>query len=235
MSNLLVGEQVLRNAIASNPQKYGAIKSALDQGVKTVRQGMHYFGRKVAVNSDLGGGSTINLIRTEDVKKEGVRSIDKGKVPAGSIFVAVGFMLEYATLSASSGKDADEVLFSNKIYNPQDTNFVEAETTGGTEYALSVAKQRIPTKVLNSEITLKRGNNTYFFGLFQDCCKENSIDQVIGTGLNNASGVTFLPSPIIFDDEASLKAEILLPVNGAAGTADHFFRIRWYGFEVADI
>jgi hypothetical protein len=223
---LSVAKATLLSVMDSNPSKYSAIKAQLGR-TKSLAPHKLFFGKKIQTNSDLNG--IVDIIKVTDAQQEGLRNIDKGKLQDGQIFVATRIKFSYAN-AATSANDADQVLFSNKLFSPTTLAVVTINTV---DYPVPV--QRIPTKVLNAEFSLYRGNNKYFFSLVQDLIKENSLDVANGVGSNNHSTSFELKNPIVFDAETAFKAELKMPLNGTAGTLDHFVRIEWEGFMVADV
>jgi len=226
MRQIELAQAALTRVLGANAQKYAAISSQLGKS-KTVRLAHHYFGKKVATNSDLT--DKIDLIKVTDQKQEGIRSIDRGKVPAGEIFICTGVKLAYAN-AATSSNDIDTVRPSNLIFNAQG---VAEVTVNGNDYPVSA--QRIPNKVLNAEVSFKRGNNVYIDTLAENFFKETNEDRTHGVISNNASGVFLLENPIVFDEETMLQVTLQMPLNGTAGTLDHFFRVEWFGYAVVDL
>ena len=234
MSKQLVMATEALSRVFSGQQKYATIQQQLNDGVKALRPGHLYFGKKLVVAGSPSG--IIEVIMTKDEQGYGIRNIDKAKLPDGEMFIATGVSFQYGVLTSNSGKDADQVLFSNKIYNPQGSSFVEGVTTGVSpvEFGLPTYEQRIPTKFLNAELELRRGNNIYFKSLIQKLCKENNVDNSDGVNVGNSSVSALFPSAIVFDWETQFKAEIKFPEGGTAPSADHFVRLEWDGFMISD-
>ena len=231
LSSLQIAQDALKRVIEANPAKYQSIVDAYGK-TKGLRGGSVYFGKKLATNTDLT--SIIDVIKTTDPLQEGIRNIDKGKLADGQIFVAMGISLIYAN-AATSGVDVDQVFLTNKVYSPVLSGFVQAATADATQYALPVKVQRIPTKVLNADIHIFRGNNEILAAPVQDFMKENDLDQTEGLNDNNTSRIVYLKSPIVYDSETAFKVQLKMPINGSAGALDHFIKVCWHGYLLGDV
>jgi hypothetical protein len=205
----------LRANAANFPEAQGAISQL--GTTKVVRPSTLFFGKKLQTNGDLTG--IRNVIEVTDPKANGIRNIDRGKLAAGTIFVVGGFKIEYAN-AATSANDVDTIALSNKIYD-----FMAAVPPA----------RRIPIKVLNTEFELLRTNAKYYSGQLQDCFKESELDESFGVANRNTSGVIVLNNPLMLTENSELQVRLTFPNAGTAGTLDHFFRITWYGFQVADV
>jgi len=165
---------------------------------------MEYFHRKKLA----GFTGTINLIESTDDRAFGVTSLDKGKLPIGTVMALLGVQLNY-------GYNATATTVTSQRY--ANTDFVQA----------------IPAKLENAEFRLKYGDD-----IILNCRASKFFGKTSTTSFGisaNFDNVVLLAVPELLQDKQMITAELQFSSESVADPSNnHFIEIVLVGVIAKD-
>jgi hypothetical protein len=178
------------------------IQAAIKNGEKEYIVAEYYIRKKFA---SLGG--VQKMIKETDDRVAGVTNLDKGKFPTDTYMAIVAVGLGY-------GYHASSV----EVTAPRYSN---------SEYL-----NTIPTKIVNSEFTLKNGDRTIISArakkFFANAYSEFGVEA-------NEENYVLLPQPKLADPKKMNTADFEFAADAVATPANnHFIEIVMYGVQIVD-
>lgn len=208
----------------------------LESGKKELREGHHYFRKLVITNAEPSG--THNLVKTTDDLLTGRSTFSKGYLTDNEIFVVSHVGLGYATTAGGAGAVPESLLFENTIFNPKAyaNGTVDANAGEAGNQFFPVEAQLIPNKILNTEVSFKSGKKVWLDGLFIDFTKKHKLNTSPFIGAKDSTQFRELAFPQVLDAKKFNDVEFEFPKDAtAAGTADYFFSVDYYGLKIVDV
>jgi hypothetical protein len=216
----------------------GAVDTLLNQlnsGDKVLKEGHHYFRKRIASNSE--PASIVDIIKGTDAKAVGEMSFDKAALAQGEIFCVSHIGLSYAKNTGGANLFAQDLLYSNSVFNARayENGTVDSNSTETGNQFFPVESQLIPNKFLSAEVRFKFGNERWLEGQFKDFCKYHKVNTSEGLGAFDTGIVKELGLPKILDNTKMMGFEIEFGANSTAvGAADYYIGIDYYGIKVVD-